>query len=363
MADIIVSEIKPSLISSIAALGRSVSDPGKTDAYYAWKYFDNPTKRSFGFCAMSEGRAVGNHGSIPIAIQVGDRAGQGAQLVDAMVRREFRREGVFTQLAERTFEEMTNAGVELAFVFPAPVTLKALTQRFGDWVHVVDVPRFLCILYPCDAASAVVAPVARQLYTLWLRLFSLPGRLYSRSERTTHMIIEDIGRFDRRFDDLWAKVGRSFGLSVARTSSYLTWRYASHPEKGYRCLAVLSAGNLVAYAVVAETRPQSVLTWELVELIVDPDVPDAGLALVQAVKERARKAHVAEMAAWMLPHHELYREILNKVGFVHCRSRLVPGRFGYSVPLVVRVFDAELPIYSPLDAANWYVSMGDSDLH
>jgi len=363
MTDIQISDVTIDHLPGLTELARAVLDHPQSEAYFRWKYFNNPGKRNFGQCASDEKTVVGHHGSIPVAIQIEEHTYLGAQLVDAMVIRELRRAGVFTKMAVQTFEKMDCAGVHIAFVFPALITLKALTEKLEGWTHIANVPRFVCVIDPAKVTSLVSKPRQRMLYTLWLRTVGFAVGFRRGDASTTDVTIEEVMEFDERFDRLWKKANRSFGLAVARTSSYLKWRYSDHPEKHYRCLAAVRGGNLDAYVVLCRVPTQDVGTWELVELIVDPEHVEAGLALLRAIRNWAKRAGIAQLTTWMLQHHTPYIETLHKAGFIHAKSRFVPGRFGYTVPLVVRSPKAEnLPV-SPLAAANWFVSMGDSDLH
>jgi hypothetical protein len=56
-------------------------------------------------------------------------------------------------------------------------------------------------------------------------------------------------------------------------------------------------------------------------------------------------------------------QMLAATGFIHSRSRLVPRRFHYTIPFVVRSHPQLAMPISPFEPENWYLSMGDSDLH
>ena len=267
MASIITSDITLDHLTQLTDLARLVVDPKKTEAYYRWKYFDNLDKQSLGRCALENQRVIGNHGSVPVQLQLGASVCSGAQLVDAMVSPEFRRLGIFTTLSQETDGKMARAGVQVAFVFPAPVTLKALTHKLGDWgwVHVANVPRLVCIVDALRAAKSVTAPAARLPYALWLHGISSVMGSTSVGRGTSPITLEEVTAFDERFDKLWLRASPGLGFSVSRTASYLQWRYHRHPEKEYRCLAVSSTNTLNAYIVLCELELQRVPTWELVE--------------------------------------------------------------------------------------------------
>ncbi len=363
MEDLRITDITPEQLAQLTELAGIVIGEQKSEAYFEWKYLDNPGQRNFGRCVSLDGHVVGSNCSIPLPFQVAGKECLSAQFVDAMVSPVFRRRGVFMTLLEQTIEKMDHAGIQIRFAFPAPVTLQIVKQSLPDWSHVADVPRWICVVDPMRATVESAGGLVRRLYALWLRGIGFWARVSRPRGRGAEATITEDADFDERFDLLWSRVMPGLRVSVNRTAAYLAWRYGRHPEKAYRCFAVTHADGLDAYVVLSETRMQQIPTWELVEFIVAPERLEAGLALLRDVCRRARQAGMAQLSTWMLPHHEDYCQILSQAGFIHSQSRLVPGRFRYTVPLVARVLDEDELSPSPLMASNWYVSMGDSDLH
>ena len=362
MTDLATRAILPSDLEGLAELTHSALGTKRSKAFYRWKYFDNPVGHVLGRCACQDERLLGSHGAIPLMLQAGEQSFRTIQLVDAMVVPSARRSGIFSQLANENYEWIDNERIIAGFVFPAPVTLKAITSKF-DWTHVLDIPRFVRVLDMSKALNAVGNPVRQALYALSLAAINLTARSRSKRPKSPAVQIKEIDSYDARFDDLWARVSKEIKLAVARTSTYLKWRFGAHPERTYRCLGASTSGKLDAYAILSQTQIRGADTWEIVDLIVDPVMTDVGLTLLHNVCSQAQDQGIAQLTIWMSPHQTRYVDLLSATGFVHAQSRFLPRRFRYSTPLVSRSHpQLSLPL-SPYRAENWFITMGDSDLH
>lgn len=362
MTDLATRAITPGDLDGMVELTRCSIGVEKAETFYQWKYFDNPLGQVMGRCAYQDGGLLASHSGMPVLLQAGKEAYHAIQLVDAMVVPTARRLGIFSRIAKETFEWMDSNRIVAAFVFPAPVTLQALTVKFG-WTHVLDIPRFVRVLDARQSKSAVSNPLKRFLFGLWLATVQIyAGSRINRAEPAS-LQIEPISGYDERFDALWSRASCELKLATARTSTYLQWRYAAHPEKTYKCLGALFDDQLWAYVIFCHVKTQGIQTWELVELVVDPSMRIAGLALLHDLCDRAKQKGIGQLTTWALPHQRLYTGLLCEAGFVHTQSRFLPRRFRYTTPFVVRSHPDIMLSVLPFEAENWFLSMGDSDLH
>jgi hypothetical protein len=349
-------------LDEIVALARNSIGADRSAAYYRWKYFDNPAGQPRGQCAYNEERLLGLNVAVPVPLQAKSELYPAAQMVDAMVLPSMRQLGMFTVLFEETLREVFNDQVALAFGFPAPIALKTATSKFG-WMHLLDVPRYVRVLDTRKVAGAMSNPAKRVFYRLWLEAIYLYAQVRMRKTKQTDLKIVQVEAFDARFDDLWSRVSSKLEFAFPRTSSYLQWRYAAHPEKLYTCLGAFSSDVLVAYIIAVATEANGIKTWEIVEFLVDPAMPSAGTALLLHLCDIAKLEGASQLTTWMLPHHPHYTDALVAAGFMYTQSQLAPRRFRYAAPFTVRLHpQITLPV-SPFQAENWYLSMGDSDLH
>ena len=280
MSQFATRDITPDDLDSLVELARASISAEETAAFYQWKYFDNPAGCALGQCAFDRDRLMGLNVAIPVDVQSELDTHPAAQQVDGMVLPDMRRLGMFTVLLDETFQRMDDAQVALTFGFPAAITLKTVTSKFG-WTHLLDIPRYVRVLDIPQATDAIGNPAKRALYRLWLEAIHLYAQ--SRVQKTNHpeMRVEELADYDARFEDLWSRVSGKVKLAFGRTSTYLRWRYAAHPQKTYKCLGASVSGDLVAYAIFSQVEAQGIQTWEIVEFVFDPTRRVAGGGGVQ----------------------------------------------------------------------------------
>jgi GNAT superfamily N-acetyltransferase len=191
-----------------------------------------------------------------------------------------------------------------------------------------------------------------------LRFLAASARAARRRMRPTAapstVAIQSIEQFDERADELWAASRDVADFVRVRDASYLYWRYAD-PRSGRRLILSATEGEqLLGWLVLrpgdAETR--------LIDILVDPQRPDAGTALLNEATRRARAAGAGSIAAWLSPGSAL-APLMQSAGFAPAPDaityELFEPRGGTGAPdLMRRLGDPDL---------RTHVTMGDFDFN
>ena len=344
--------------AELARLAREVVGTPWTEDFVTWKYFHNPAGSVFGCCAELDGRLAGLYSDIPVRLRLGDQIVAGAQAADAMVAPEMRRQGLFTGIAWQTFPRAEEAGVELIYAFPNPVSLVGSVERLG-FVYAGEIPRYTKVLDP----AAMLAGSGWKGPRMWdyrgaLELARAVGR---RKEPPPGRVaqVQEVGAFDARFDALWAGAAGGFPIAVVRDAAYLTWRYLQNPLVDYRVLVAERGGVLAGYAVLSLRDLEKDGTVALAELMVASGDQEAGLALLVGATARAREMGGVQLQCWMVPQRAFYRDLLVRSGFVFWPYRFLPWVLRYTTSFIVRTSAGTDLSPNPGNLGNWFLTMGD----
>jgi len=256
-------------VDAACALFASVFGLAISPTQWRWKYEAGPRLGRINVAARDDsGRWVGHAGAIVFPGACRGRALPMAQVCDIMVARDARGGldvgGVYPRLiaALRRLLRERFPGV-FAYGFPGTRPFR-LGERMG----------FYRRLYDCR--EAIVETSER---SGWATL----SRCVSESEW-------DPARLDR----IWARLpAAQSGPTVARTGSYLTWRYRDHPTNAYR-LWILRRWFRDAGWLVTRTMPDGA-QW-----VVDAMLPDPSEASAACMALRSR---LADQAAATVPLH------------------------------------------------------------
>jgi hypothetical protein len=197
--------------------------------------------------------------------------------------------------------------------------------------------------------AGLVSAAANGLLRLNYRLPKSPPKGYR---------VLEVDRFDARFDSLWEKVKNDYPIMIGRKSDYLAWRYED-PQKNYLSLCIENeeTGELLGYTVISILTSSGITRAIVVDLISHKGeekwVPQSLIGCALSFLKK-RKVDVAQ--CWMFPHAHFY-PYLRKYGFK-------PRQEG-AMNLMFRSLDGvgpeKLDTRFFADAANWYLTAGDTD--
>lgn len=217
------------------------------DAFAEWLFERNPNRDpqgpSFWVCER-DGAIVGQQGSIPVALKVGEAEQRAAWLIDWMVHPDWRLKGV----APALIAAYVNS-TDIAF----GLSLEALpyrTVKRSGWQDLGKMSLFVRALDP--QACAQVLNLSPRLARLAPQALvggsaQVAGRV---AGALAGLAIEPVATFDERIDGVWAAANRDYPIIVKRDFAYLRWRFDDGPHRPlYERYYFKRKGEVVGYAV------------------------------------------------------------------------------------------------------------------
>lgn len=308
---------------------------GRTRAEWAWAFERNPAGRRV-WVATHGGRVVAQYAALPARMRVGGRDCTGLQVVDSMVhpahRSGARQPGLFVRTA-RAFVEACGGPEREPLHYGWPVER---AWRVGRRLLDYEVVR---------AQNAMVA--------------DLDGLIGGRAGGALPAGVRAVRSFGPRFDGLGFRCAARVGATALRSGAWLDWRFADHPARAYRALALEQHAGLPGSAEAGE--PAGLAVWTradlgipdlalLVEWLVPEGDVEAGAALLEAVALEARAAGLRTLALWC-PEWSAWCAELQERGFlVQPTDYLTTARSWWRA--------ADLPWLRD----HWWYQLSDTDL-
>jgi hypothetical protein len=233
-------------------------------AYWGWRYFENPTRRSTTVVALREDRVVGKMGGVCLPMVVGGKQ-QTVTLVEGLSMLPSERSwDCLRGLMAANFLEGQRDSVSLGFGF-ATKKWTAIHHKMGlrslgrtpVWLGFLDLKRIL---------------KRRSVPDVLALLGGMAGLFIGvRRERVplSGVEIQPIERFDADTNGLWQTLEPLRWISVVKDTSYLRWRYDSCPGYSYRKLAAFRRGRVEGVAVYSVSQERK--NGYLLELLADKD--------------------------------------------------------------------------------------------
>lgn len=349
----------------LSELNREFYKIKRDESFWEWKYYQLPCRQHYMAVAQIDDRIIGQIGCICLFVIIkGERVLCG-QTQDILVLEEFRKGRTFFKIERKA----RNMGVELGsffdFGFSIELTRKIATGLLG-FSDIGRIPKMVrpLNLYPYLIKKISYKPLVK-LVSLLLKPVMKRFHLPTRCRLPKDWRIEEVTHFDERFDDLWSEVKDRYPVIVERSSKYLNWRYAEHPEARYSSFTILRQDRPLGFIVLdIKEHPRrfeslqieyvDAKRGDIVDILVAPGSRSSRVydLLLQRAFSYFVENDVDVISCWCLPHMDVTRH-LQKFYF---RQRWTPHH------LIVRSYKPEWTANSAIfKIDNWYITRGDSD--
>ena len=289
--------------------------------------------------AKVDGRIAGQLAAVPVEFNVADETVPAIWILDLIVDPEFRRRGIAKKLALASLDFCP-------FVLGINTSQQHSTELLAGlgWNIFTKVPRYQKMLFPGNAVREIAK--AAPLRSI-ANLVSAPMRRVGR----TSVNVKPIDSFDPSFDKLWNEARGQWPCSVSRTSSMLEWQFLRQPGKKFEILAHYRDGELTGYVVMFFRRADERGVIEkaaISDICYGPDRPGETIdELLAAALNLAIERRVGSVVTDAIDAR--LESALKRAGFWRVKS---------DMQLLANVPRNENVVYN---AANWYLTRGDSD--
>lgn len=324
------------------------------DAFFSWLFQRNPDGAGGGVLIEEQGRALGFAGLATRQLMHEGRPVPIALGLDYMIHPDHRNGFAASRLVNSWIRNVSGGAYAFALCFPNANSYKILTGKKLGWQPVCDL--------------VMHARPVGTLHKLPGKLSRVPGWLLAPAFRTAAMLctlgaalmaprvldgqVQEITRFDPRFDALWLAAGVRMGS--VRNAAHLNWRYVEHPVYAYRIFAWVAGERVLGYVVVTEREVFDIPAVLVVDALSDPGQPGVLEALLKEVAEHASRAGARMVATQAIEGSGLSR-VYRRAGLLKVPRRLAPKTFSMTAHGLGR----PLPV---LDVARWHFTWGDMDV-
>lgn len=290
---------------------------------WQWYFIENPFGHGIIKLLFDEEKLIGHYAVIPMDLNIGGVAIKAVLSMTTMTHPDYGGQGIFTFLAERTYETAAQNGFALVFGFPNKNSYHGFTKKL-NWHDLGQIKIFRAISKPSQPEY------------IGLKL-------------------EEISEFDSGANQLWENVGDNYGITVPRTKDFLNWRFFKNPNARYvKFVLKEDGGKILGYVVLKTYRPETGLVQGHIADILSFPHENIAEMLIEKSLSYFYEAGVRDVSCW-LPENSLYGNVLKDFG---ASLEKTETNFG------ARIFGREPTISDSLvkDIDNWYLTMGNSDV-
>lgn len=319
------------------------------------QYFENPAGDAVIDLAWDDHKQqlAGQYVVWPMRFWVQNKLQLCAHSLNTLTRTDYRGQGIFTGLAERTYAREITLGHGFCYGTPNPNSYSGFINKLV-FSEIGQTPLYLRPLNPATMLKEFLGHK-------WLSSLAKPLNIFWKvnkiKEKGNIKIVCVTEKNLALVDSLWNKICGKYPVMNIRDSLYVKFRYLNMPHRIYYPYLVLRGGVPVAFAVGRIMNVAGMQCGMLADFMFAVGC-EAQAKILLSFMLRLLQTKGASVAGSLMLAHTQEAAILRKCGFLRCPKKLEPQPF----PLIVRLFDESLKEKGVLDIQNWFFTMGDYDV-
>lgn len=321
-----------------------------------WKYFTGPFGKSLIFLVREKNQIIGLRPSSPRKILIKGKLKDACQFMDVMTHPDYRRQGIFTSLVEKSSDAILNGGTSLIYTFPNEKSVVGYKNKF-DWKQVCLIsmyvkPLNIKNLIKKYLKSAWLIQFFFFIITQFLKISFIEKRI--RADNSIKLV--EIESFDERINSFFQKVKSDYQIIIHRNVDYLNWRYCRNSQRKYKIIQAERNNQIVGYIVATKVDKFNIKLGIICEILsLSSDLSIAEL-LISEINKNFKNKNI-ELAACLMLKDKYYSKLLKKQGYRKIPNKLLPRKFYLFVKTNLNIlFTRYIKNYR-----NWYITWGDID--
>lgn len=323
------------------------SGSSPSSQYWKWQFMDSPAGIARIWLAEADQKIVGQYAILPLRMKLKNEIIMGSLSLDTMTHPNYRHQGIFTTLANRTYEDASTNDIRITYGIPNNQSYPGFIKNL-QWFNICTVPRLVKVI---DWGKLL-----KRRFKIPASVGSLLGYAFEIGIKRTlpsqkaHIETKQISSFDHCIDEFWLKASILKSLMVVKDMKYLNWRYVNKPGHDYKIFIAERQEEILGY-IVLKLRRDDLIHGFIVDLLALPNGDTFAQALIIRAIKYFREEGAIIVSCWMLESTPYYRT-LRKAGFMRRPS---------GIRLCARINSSRLSKEFVADPNNWYFVRGDED--
>ena len=325
--------------------------------FWQWKYKNNNAGFHKNWIliarANQDNRVGGHYTAIPVYISCNKKSILSAQSVDTLTHVDFRKQGVFTELAKQCYVQLTNDGVDFIYGYPNDNSYPGFVKKL-KWDHIFTVEELVFIL---NAKKITELKFRNMLLRFFINIgvntfFAFRKNINSSRNKNFNISAINIENVNAKLIDDWLSSG--YGYYIDRSPAYLKWRYDENPiDKDIKIFEIKLADKVVGYYILKlkdYPHRKNLRVAHIMELLFDPENPGIFKMIVNDIINKSLESGADIVHGYSHKAQSDY-SMYRKYGFIKYDNKNYIIRMNQNKDLYPGI----------QEPGKWYISLGDSD--
>src|SRR4030067_2153724 len=206
-----------------------------TKEWWTWKYFSNPAgvwgEQGDIWIAEDMGKIIGHYAVIPVKVKASTGTSVASdQSVDSAVHPEYRRMGIFSELAKQVYHDGRDR-FSFLYGYPSEMAYEGFLKLGWKDYPVYELVKF--VNYERSLKPFLSSSLSIWAAKVFLKTWQATKRVSSVRNAIGKAHGEDvtmhkIDKFGDEIDAFWKAKREDSGVMIERTQSYLNWRFSKN---------------------------------------------------------------------------------------------------------------------------------------
>jgi GNAT superfamily N-acetyltransferase len=319
--------------------------------WWNWMYKQSPNGSNI-WLAEDNGKIVGQFTFIFNNLKVGNEVKTAAFSIDTMTHPDYRHQGVMATLARNGIDELAKASTYITYGFPNelayPIDIKIGFFNIADLRSMIMILNWKNILSTRISNNFLLIPC-----TIIGKVLSKILFIATKVPEIKDLQISQVSQFDERINAFWARISGNIPIMIARSKSYLNWRYATVPNIIYTIYLAEKNQDICGYLVLRYRQINNMNVAVIYELFAEPE--ETAQCLINHAINNCKKDGM-DYIHWSGIANKSYFKAFRKRGFFSPPFQTSQSRF------VLFLSASDISKNLLLDPHNWLIQTGDSDI-
>jgi len=324
--------------------------------YLRWQYLGNPAGKAVVVVARADsGELAGQYVVIPMAFRLEGKAVKGSLSLNTLTHPAYRGQGLFTKMANETYDICAQEGLSLTLGFPNKNSYPGFVRKL-QFRHIGNAS----VMFRPLAPLRIVAGLPKVRRAAKYAPSSVPDagdEKLSVKVGPFEICDLDFREHASDYDQLIAHQSRP-RFSVHKHAEFGRWRFQDIPTRRYKAFQARDADGLQAACVIRQRKVKGIECAFVVDLELGERARglEAGRGLLKTVLSHYRGSGIAIAGMMVNPGSREYR-LARSAWFREMPSRLLP----HDAPIIVRRNGTAVS-ESIYEVGEWAFSFGDYDV-
>lgn len=319
--------------------------------YLKWQYLQNPTGEPFLFVSreVKTNELAGQYLVLPTKFNVLNNTEKGSLSLNTLTSPKFQGRGLFTKMAEATFNDCANQDANFTIGFPNPQSYPGFVKRL-NFQHLGDIP---LLIKPIKFGKIFFSFLKKEKKKHGGDI-SIDQTVMKSSNIALIEFKDNETR--NKYNEFWDLVCSQYTISTFKDFDYLKWRYDKLPTRKYFAFA-FEDDNIIKGVIIL--RAEHVWGFN-VGLIMDLIVLDNNFSVGKQLLKYAKKLYKKNNIDFIATLHNKTNEysILKKTGYLTLPQKFLPQKIHFIVRLNKEFKNSNLLF----KLQNWKLSFSDYDV-